>query len=742
MKKNPFFKAVNSAVYSTVFIAVFCLPVLSANAQASWEREPRQGNAELSLRRIALLSSGMGYFEHSGNISLPNAEIILPFDAAAVNDALKSLVINDPASNSPSVRYASENTLIQTLKSLKIDLSSAPGIGEILNGLKGAELEVFSPNPIRGRIIGVEYRQSSPALDQRGYPAMRSEEAWLSLFTAQGIRAIAIKDIASFVFMDEKINADLNRALDLIMASRDESARNLLVTLNGAGNRSVSLSYVIPTPVWKVSYRLDLAGKEPFLQGWAIVDNDSDTDWKGVELSLVTGRPVSFIQNLYPPYRLSRPVVPLAIAGIAESRTYESGHNSLAQTAPSSGARQAPMMDMKMAAEADAYYEQEMSIPRQAASVAGGTMESASGRAAGDQFEFTLKNPVTLERRQSAMLPLVEGTIEAEKILVFSGARAIGGVTINPAISAELVNTSGMKLPAGPITVYDGGTYAGDALIEFFPENEKRIISYGEDLSVSGNVASSGTRFVTAVNISGGIMTITRRQSYEKVYTIKNASGQAKKIIIEHPVTPGSELMEPKNPDDRTGSLYRFNRDLARNETHTFTVREETPVLERVTLAQLRPDTFLSYSTNQEIPANVRAALTRAIDLKRIADTAAIDQGRLETQQSRLISEQDRIRRNLEAAGNQSPQGQEYLKRLVELDGEIDKLGKQIDAAMQETQRAKKDYDDYVAAISIYRCHYPTIMKSLKNNVSICPSRRIALSLDNSSFLRSSSLCS
>jgi hypothetical protein len=649
----------------------------------------------LPLKRVALLSSGVGYFEHSGTLGSP-AEIVLPFDAASVDDALKSLVVNDPASNSPSVRYASENTLYLTLKSLKIDLSGTPGIGEILNGLKGAELEVAAPNAIKGRIIGVEYRQS-PASQQ--YPYSRpADEAWLSLFTSQGIRVIAVKDIASFRFTDEKINADLDRALDLIMASRDESARNLLVTLNGTGSRAVSLSYVIPTPVWKVSYRLDISGKEPFLQGWAIVDNDSDADWNGVELSLVTGRPVSFIQRLYPPYRLSRPVVPLAIAGFAESRTYESGYSTTAPVpAPSAAMRTQSMMDTAKA-EMDYYYERESPAM---GSVAGGVIDTASGRAAGDQFEFTLKNPVTLDRRQSAMLPLVEGAIKAEKVLVFSGSRASGGATINPAISAELINTSGMKLPAGPITVYDGGTYAGDALIEFFPENEKRLISYGEDLSVSGNVASSGTRFITAVNISGGVMTITRRQSYERVYTIKNASGQAKKIIIEHPITSGAELMEPKSADDRTGSLYRFNRNLPPNETFTFTVREETPVFERITLAQLRADTFLSYASNQEIPADVRAALTRAIELKRIADNAAAALGTLETQKSRLISDQDRVRRNLEAAGNQTPQGQEYLKRMAALDDEIDAINKQIETAAQETQRTKAEYDSYLATLKI-----------------------------------------
>jgi hypothetical protein len=333
--------------------------------------------------------------------------------------------------------------------------------------------------------------------------------------------------------------------------------------------------------------------------------------------------------------------------------------------------------------------------------ISGGVVETAAGRTAGDQFEFTLKNPVSLERRQSAMLPLVEGEIKAEKTLVFSGSRVSGGETVHPGISAELTNTSGMKLPAGPITVYDGGTYAGDALIEFFPENEKRLITFGEDLSVNGSVSSSGVRYITAVNVSGGIMTITRRQTHEKVYTFRNASGEEKKLVIQHPITSGAELAEPKTSDDKTATLYRFNRNLAPKETFVFTVKEETPISERITLAQLRPETFLSYSANQEIPDNVRSALTRAIELKKSADDAAAAQGKLETQMTRLVSDQDRIRRNLEAAGNQTPQGQEYLKRMAALDDEIDSLKKQIDQAAQETQKAKAEYDNYLATLKI-----------------------------------------
>jgi hypothetical protein len=320
---------------------------------------------------------------------------------------------------------------------------------------------------------------------------------------------------------------------------------------------------------------------------------------------------------------------------------------------------------------------------------------------AGDQFEFTLKRPVSIARRQSAMLPLVESVITAEKVLVFPGASAGIGRSINPAISAELTNNSGMRLPAGPITVYDGGTYAGDALIDFFPEDEKRLISYADDLTVTGSVSYASTRTVTAVTVSRGVMTITRRQDYVRTYSIRNASGIEKKLIIEHPIMQGTSLGEPTNYYERTPSLYRFSLSLPANRELQFTVREETPVSERITLATIRADTFLSYTTNQEIPANVRNALLQAIELKRIADEAAAAQQDLENQRTRLVSEQDRIRRNLEAAGNQSPQGQEYLNRLASMDRDIDAVNAEITSAALRAQQTRRDYDDYLANLSL-----------------------------------------
>ncbi|MDR0376870.1 MAG: DUF4139 domain-containing protein [Spirochaetaceae bacterium] len=643
----------------------------------------------LPLRRLSLFSSGVGYFEHHGTLDGP-AGITLPFPVGAVNDVLKSLVITDPASSSPQVSYPASDTLFRTLGSLKIDLSGNPGITGILESLRGEELEISAPYPIKGRIVAVETRLTPP--DSRtSLPA--ETETYLSLAAPQGIRVINIKDIDFYSFTNPALTADLDRALDLLMESRNNGSRNLTIRLNGNGSRTVSLSYVIPQAVWKVSYRLDLSAGEPLFQGWAIIDNDSDTDWNGVELSLTAGRPVSFVQDLYSPYRLSRPVLPLSIAGTAEARTYESG---VRYSAAAADVMEIEPSAARLAAERDADGAYAPSPARPKTNLTGGLVDTAYAAAVGGLFEFTLKSPVTLARGQSAMLPLVEGAVAAVKTLVFSGERAGLRGTINPAAGVELTNTTGMDLPAGPVTVYDGGTYAGDALIEFFPEGEKRLISYGEDLAVTGGVSASFSRAVSAVTLSGGIMTVNRKQIYEWAYTLRNASSEAKRIVVEHPATADAVLAEPAQADEKTTSLYRFIREIPARGELTVTVREETPVTEQMRLAQFRPETFAAYIADGEIPENIRTALRGAVELKGNADKAAAALGELEARRARLTADQDRVRRNLEAAGNQTPQGQEYLRRLAGLDAEIDDLASLEEEAGKAAQTAQAAYEDYL----------------------------------------------
>jgi hypothetical protein len=418
---------------------------------------------------------------------------------------------------------------------------------------------------------------------------------------------------------------------------------------------------------------------------------------------------VSFIQNLYAPLRLGRPTIPLSIAGTATARTFDSGFeggaNALAGTSADLYADQAPMAPSAMGAPAPAPSMRKSAEapakPGRTQSLSTSTVETTEARAAGDQFEFTVKKPVTLERRRSAMLPLVAGAIAAEKVSIWSADSG----SKHPMLGVRLSNSLGMKLPAGPITVFDGGAYAGDALVEFFPEKDRRLIVYGEDLSVTGDDNRASTQETVGVTVSKGVMIFSRRVTWTRTYSLRNAAANPRKILIEHPITGGAELTAPSAFDERTDSVYRFMLSLpaagAAAGEAKLDVKERAPAQERVQLSGLSLDSFLYYSSSSEIPQQIRDALKKAIDLRKKTDDAKKSLSDLSARRTEVGNDQGRIRQNLSAVGRDSTQGQQYLKRLMDTEAELDSLDTKISDAKKASLDAQSVYDNYLSNLSL-----------------------------------------
>ncbi|MDR1911141.1 MAG: DUF4139 domain-containing protein [Helicobacteraceae bacterium] len=642
-------------------------------------------DSELAVKKIALFSSGVGFYELGGELN-GASKIALSFDRSQMDDVLKSLAIYDSSSVSPFISYAGEETIERALQSLRIDLKGKPTIENILLSLKGESVEIAAPNKVIGKIVGVQTRQS--AKDGASF-----EESVLTLFSDGKLTQTTIKEIESYRFTDPKINETLEKALLFLASANNGDRRVLNLYLDGKKKREVTTSFVIEAPVWKANYRLDLSPQKPFLQGWAIIDNASDSDWNNVELSLVVGRPVSFRQPYYAPFYTKRPELPLMIEGFAQATTYESGYAQAATADTAFNANKS--FSRSKAVESEAYFEAAYGADAQPAPFAQ-NYETALAKAAGEQFVYTLKNKITLARRQSAMAPLTQGAIDARKVVIFSEKRGQ-----NPTLGVELKNSLDIKLPAGAISVYDGGVYAGDALLEFLPQNEKRLIGYGDDLSVRGIVNQRVNSSIDSVKIAKGVMTIASKSVYYKEYAFKNNSNSAKTLILEHPIAYNSKLIEPSKPLEKTESLYRFEVALNANKETKFSVAEESRTKNQITILDVPYNTLLVYIDNVSYPKEVREALEKAAPYALELDSAKIALAAAQKNLERKSKDQDRIRQNLVAVGADSAQGKNYAGELVALDKEIAALNKSIDDAIKAQNRAQKAYDDYIAKLKI-----------------------------------------
>ena len=643
---------------------------------------------DIPLKKVTLYSSGVAHYVHEGTVA-GSGNIALLFSPAQINDVLKSLVVMDPGAKSLAVNYQSEDTLRKTLESLKIDLSAATTLYDILKAQKGAEVELFTPHQITGKILSVDKNSSK-----------ETDTFFISLAAKDGIHIIAFSDIQSFTFTDTKRNEDLNTALALILDASAKNRKKLDIKIDAQGERKIGLSYVMEAPVWKASYRLDMGTDKAAFQAWAIIDNSTDLDWKNITLTLTTGRPVGFTQNLYAPYYTYRPEVPLAIAQAAEAETFDSADRAVEYAAamPLAEKRSAMMKKEAYGYTVAGYDEAEYDDLQEKNTSAYFENQAEAGNA-GEMFAFTPSKPVTLERQQSTMIPLTLASLPAEKYSVFSSIPY--NERVNPKFCINIENTSGLKLPAGPITVLDGGEYSGDALLEFLPEAEKRLIAYGDDIEVTGSKRADSTRTIETIKMTDGVMTTSFRQVQSTTYLIRNANKKERTVIVEHAKNAGFELTTKQALAETTANKYRFKFKAAGNTGTELKVEEARTYQSTQKIFDMNSNTFISYTTGSEIPEKVRKAFASIITEKEKVTAAERALKTLQDRQTEIGKEQDRVRRNLEAVGSESQQGRAFLTKLLKLETELDELKTDIATATERVNKTQQNFTAFVKDIRI-----------------------------------------
>jgi hypothetical protein len=268
------------------------------------EATPPIVTASLPVTEISLYSSGVGFFERDGQVD-GRVQVDLRFKTDDINDLLKSMVVRDSQSGRvAAVTYGSRDPVTRTLRSFGLDLTDNPTLGQLLNQARGEQVSLRWPSPVTGTILGVEKRKQ-PVSENKDM-----DVEYINLLAGDGLRSIPLAQVQQIRLLNNRLDDELHQALALLAASHDKDKKTVSIAFDGEGKRDVAVSYVVQTPVWKTSYRLVLDEKAaPFLQGWAIVENTSDEDWTNVKLALVSGRPISFIMDLYEPLFASRPVV-------------------------------------------------------------------------------------------------------------------------------------------------------------------------------------------------------------------------------------------------------------------------------------------------------------------------------------------------------------------------------------------------------------------------------------------------
>lgn len=688
----------------------------------------------IPVRRITLYRSGVGYFERSGTIS-GNEQIQLRFKTEQINDILKSMVLLDlDGGRIDSVSYASKEPLSKRLASFGINIADNPTAGQILERLRGTPVKLSThEGEHTGTIMNVEKRPTvfQPAAGGGGTGgASVFDLPWINLLTDKGVRSYDLTKVTGFEILDKQLAAELDKALSTIAEYRADTTKTVDLRLSGAGSRRVMVGYVQESPVWKTSYRLVLPDKDPapseankgtlVLQGWAIVENTTDNDWTDVQLALVSGRPVSFQMDLYEPLFTYRPTVPVPTIPGVMPRAYAGGVDldNRDRLAAETKRLERRSMARAMALASPAPTTAEMAMPGdQFKGGAGGVSsfdgyKSASGddlvnyaaqaqanaTESGEVFQYEVKTPVTVERQRSAMIPIINANITGRRVSIFS---AMDGRS-NPMRGVELVNESDLQLLPGPISVFDGAAYAGDAQINHISKGDKRLLAYSVDLDVNILTRPDSQSTVRKLRIIEGlaIQTISTTQSMS--YAIDNNDAKrARTLIIEHPRMEGWTLTTPARPAEETQDLHRFEVPVEPGKAATFSVVYERTDSQSMAVTSIDMPTIIGYHKNGKISDEVLKAFQEIS--RRQSEMNAIEReiAELDRQKNDIDSEQARIRENIGRIDRSSQLYTRYMTKLTEQETRLEDLRERRNTATTRLEDLRTDFDNHVRSLNV-----------------------------------------
>ena len=710
-------------------VAVVCLLLasISLSAQSSSSATAADSAARLPVTRVVLYKNGVGYFEHAGRVR-DSQDIDVDFTTAQLNDVLKSLTVLDLGKGRiTGVSYISNAPLERRLGSLHLPVGVNPTTAQFLDALRGARLEVRSGSEsASGRLLSIDEREIPIKGDQK----VTIDQ--ISIVSDSGeVRVFDLTPSTSVRVAEKDVNEEVGKYLALVASTRDQDVRRMTISTAGEGERNLLVSYISEVPVWKSTYRIVIPNEgKPLLQGWAIVDNTVGEDWKNVELSLVAGAPQSFVQELSQPYYARRPVVALPQNAMITPQTHEATMETEVQNgalAKPSGvvggvpggiaggqvggiiggiASSAPQFQMGVGSGGvrgvgGGMYKAWAGRPdaTEVAESLEAATTTAQTRDLGDLFEYKLPDRVTIRKNQSALVPILQVRIDAEKVSVWNPSES----SVLRALWVD--NTSGLTLDGGSFNVLESDAFAGEGLMDAIKPGEKRLLSYAADLGVliDGKQKAENQR-VTKVFIAHGTMSQSTQERQENTYTIRNRDTSARTVVIEHPARPGWKLTDDAKPAESSTSFHRFRLTVEPKKTETLVVKEYHPVTNSYQVSNVTDDQIKFFLYQKMINPAIEQALRKVIAQKDGVAALDAEMASRKLKISGISEDQQRVRENmktLKGSVEEKALVARYVRELNEQEDRVQSLHHEIADLQQKREAAQRTLNDMIEGLQM-----------------------------------------
>ena len=426
------------------------------------------------------------------------------------------------------------------------------------------------------------------------------------------------------------------------------------------GKSEAVVQYTIPAAAWKISYRLRMAeGRETELQGFAIVDNNTDEDWNDFRVCVVTGEPITFSTDLAQSKTPRRDHVALvsetALGAVEVESPVFAGESMLAATlsaeAPDMArgklrqmsARRAAMVDMD-AAETTVAEVQEV----------------------GDFNIFESHAAVTIPAKRSTVIPVFQAEVsEAKSVLHYKHENHPD----RPFRSIDFTNQTDISLGRGVCTVYEEGAYAGNCIIPATKPSESRLLPHALETGVTVHREQKRQRNkVVGLRLAEGFCYTSTRERRESHYHVRSSRDQRYELVLDHVFTLTEPELEVSCIDQGEAKAVEATSRLTDGIRYTLDVAPKAEVLlkvveQRVAQSKIQLVTKSKNEDQHQIdwlqqnlvatngPLADHEGIRNCLDIQQQLEAKLTEIAEAEREVERFEGRQKRLRENIKSGG-------------------------------------------------------------------------------------------
>ena len=322
--------------------------------------------------------------------------------------------------------------------------------------------------------------------------------------------------------------------------------------------------------------------------------------------------------------------------------------------------------------------------------------QAATAAPLGDLFEYRIKEPVTLRKNQSALVPIVNAEIAAEKVALWNHAPGSG----RPLRAVWLTNGSGLTLDGGNISVIDGNAFAGEGLIASLKPGERRLLSYAADVGVlvDAKVDAVPGRLVR-IRARDGVVIQETEERASWTYRARSEESTPVTLIVEHRQRPGWKLSTGQTPVESTPDAHRFRVVVEPQKEVTLVVKEERAGETRVAVS----DFMDSLGAQLVVAGGNSEALQRALAplVAKRSELSAIERqlASFEAERAAIVQDQQRLRENMKALRGSAEEKQllqRYTRQLDEQENKLDALRRDIATTTTRRDTARQELNTLI----------------------------------------------